>query len=237
MAWCDFAIYPTASVNKSLCKSQKQCDGTLAIIRQVFGENSMSRTQSPSSSKPENARQLKSKVKSMLIISFDFKGVVYKAFVQACQTFNTAYYCDFFGAKRTGCCITTTHRLTLPFHQGYFFFLPKTTWLSSPTHPTFLFSRLKVKVKDGHFDTTEVIEAESQNPHRITISRMNTPSWVTEEKESDILQGQKVHFFSVVFRSALGPNQPPVRWVPPTVCPEKQRLGREADHLPPFTSN
>jgi hypothetical protein len=31
-----------------------------------------------------------------------------------------------------------------------------------PTHPTFLFLRLKVKVKGRHFDTTEVIEIESQ---------------------------------------------------------------------------
>jgi hypothetical protein len=40
-----------------------------------------------------------------------------------------------FGDKRTGCCITT-HRLTLPFSSGIF--LPKRTWLSTPTHPTFL---------------------------------------------------------------------------------------------------
>jgi hypothetical protein len=37
-------------------------------------------------------------------------------------------------------------------------FLPKTIRLSSATHPTFLFSRLK----DRHSDTIEVIEAESQ---------------------------------------------------------------------------
>jgi hypothetical protein len=31
-----------------------------------------------------------------------------------------------------------------------------------PTHPTFLFPRSKIKLKFRHFDTTEVIEAESQ---------------------------------------------------------------------------
>jgi hypothetical protein len=31
-----------------------------------------------------------------------------------------------------------------------------------PTHPTFLFPRLKLKLKGRHFDTIEAIEAESQ---------------------------------------------------------------------------
>jgi hypothetical protein len=48
-----------------------------------------------------------------------------------------------FNGKITGCCITTTHRLILPFSKGNFW--PKTTWLSSPTHPTFLFSPIEDK--------------------------------------------------------------------------------------------
>jgi hypothetical protein len=38
----------------------------------------------------------------------------------------------------------------------------QTTWLSSSTHPTFLFPWLKIKLRGRHFDTVEVIEAESQ---------------------------------------------------------------------------
>jgi hypothetical protein len=34
--------------------------------------------------------------------------------------------------------------------------------LPSPTQPSFLFSRLKIKLKGRHFDTVEVMEAESQ---------------------------------------------------------------------------
>jgi hypothetical protein len=34
--------------------------------------------------------------------------------------------------------------------------------MSSLTHPTFLFPRLKVKLKGRHFDRMEVVEAESQ---------------------------------------------------------------------------
>jgi hypothetical protein len=65
-----------------------------------------------------------------------------------------------FGDKRTGYCIATTHHLTLPFSPKHF--LRKATLRSSASHPTFLFHRLKIKQKVRHFDTIEVIEAESQ---------------------------------------------------------------------------
>jgi hypothetical protein len=42
----------------------------------------------------EKARQVKSKVKSMLITFFHIKGIVYKEFVLAGQTVNSAYYRD-----------------------------------------------------------------------------------------------------------------------------------------------
>jgi hypothetical protein len=65
-----------------------------------------------------------------------------------------------FGDKGTGSCITTTHHSVLPFSPENF--LPKTKWLWSPTHPTILFPRFKIKLKGSHFDTIEVMEAESQ---------------------------------------------------------------------------
>jgi hypothetical protein len=42
----------------------------------------------------EKARQVKNKVKSMLIILFDIKGIVHKEFFLAGQTVNSTYYCD-----------------------------------------------------------------------------------------------------------------------------------------------
>jgi hypothetical protein len=51
-----------------------------------------------------------------------------------------------FGDKRTGCYITTTYHLTHPFSPRNFC----------------LFPRFRIKLKDGHFDTIAVIEAESQ---------------------------------------------------------------------------
>jgi hypothetical protein len=50
----------------------------------------------PYSLRPKKkARQMKSKVKSMLIIFFDIKGIFHKEFVLAGQTVNSTYYCDF----------------------------------------------------------------------------------------------------------------------------------------------
>jgi hypothetical protein len=63
--------------------------------------------------------------------------------------------------KRTGCCITTAHCLTLFFSPGNFF--AKNNMTVIPHLPYFsLFPRLKIKMKCHHFDATEVMEAESQ---------------------------------------------------------------------------
>jgi hypothetical protein len=42
----------------------------------------------------EEGGQVKSKVKSLLIIFFDIKGIVHKEFILAGQTVSSAYYCD-----------------------------------------------------------------------------------------------------------------------------------------------
>jgi hypothetical protein len=63
--------------------------------------------------------------------------------------------------KRTGCCITTTSRLTLLLSPAIFFIKNNITVVPHPTYFA-LFPRLKIKLKGRHFDTTEVLEAESQ---------------------------------------------------------------------------
>jgi hypothetical protein len=50
--------------------------------------------ESPNSMIPKKAKQVKSKVKSMVIIFFDMKGIVHKEFVLAGQTVISAYYCN-----------------------------------------------------------------------------------------------------------------------------------------------
>jgi hypothetical protein len=42
--------------------------------------------------------------------------------------------------------------------------------------------------------------------------------------------------FTTASRPALGPNQPPIQWVPGAFSPGVKRPGREADHSPPSTA-
>jgi hypothetical protein len=65
-----------------------------------------------------------------------------------------------FHDKRTGCCFMTTHRLTLLFSPVNFFFLPKKKMPVPP--PPHLFPPTEDTLTGRHFDTNEVIEAESQ---------------------------------------------------------------------------
>jgi hypothetical protein len=71
----DFAMDPTASMHHILCKLRKISTAILAMIRQAFGEESISRTL-----EVQEGRQVKSKVKSMLVIFFDIKGIVHTEF-------------------------------------------------------------------------------------------------------------------------------------------------------------
>jgi hypothetical protein len=110
----------------------KNAAETMAVIRQAFEEESLShipKVQTHRDQK-EKVRQVKSKVESMLIISFGMKGIIHKGFVPTSQTVNFAYYCDILRRlrenvrilrpelwrQRTGCCSMITHHLTLPFH-------------------------------------------------------------------------------------------------------------------------
>jgi hypothetical protein len=143
----------------------------MAVIRQALEEESMSLTQK---FQTPRARQVKSKIKGMLIISLTSRELFtknsswqaklsiphitvmfYSDLVKMCEDFALK-----FGDKMTGCCIMTTHHLALPFSPGNL--CPKTTSLLSTTHPTFFFPQSRIKLKDCHFDTIQVIKAESQ---------------------------------------------------------------------------
>jgi hypothetical protein len=41
-----------------------------------------------------------------------------------------------------------------------------------------------------------------------------------------------MEFYPTASRRALGVSQPPTQWVPRSLSPEIERLGREADHSP-----
>jgi hypothetical protein len=65
-----------------------------------------------------------------------------------------------FADKGTGCCIMTTHYLTVPFNQGIFY--QNQHDCHPPPTLLFLFPRLKIKPKARYFNTIEVIKAELQ---------------------------------------------------------------------------
>jgi hypothetical protein len=49
----------------------------------------------------------------------------------------------------------------------------------------------------------------------------------------DSIPGRGKKFFSTAFRSALGPTQLPIQWVPQSLSPRVKHPGREADGSPP----
>jgi hypothetical protein len=122
---------------------------TLAMIRQAFGKENVSRAQKVQTHRDRKMWDKWRAKSSILIIFSDIKGLftknsswLPKQSIPHTMTFYGNYvkmqkeFAQNFGDKRTGCCITTTHILTLPFSPGNSW--PKTTWLSSLTHPTFL---------------------------------------------------------------------------------------------------
>jgi hypothetical protein len=144
----------------------------LAMIKQVFREESMSHTWVFEWHARFRVRQVKSRVKSMLITSYHIKRIVYNEFVLADQTLNSAYYCDFYSD-----CLKMCEEFTLKFGDKELAVVPQHTIshfshheifdqnnMTVVTHPPYFsaFPQLKIKLKGRHFDTIEVIEAESQ---------------------------------------------------------------------------
>jgi hypothetical protein len=52
-----------------------------------------------------------------------------------------------------------------------------------------------------------------------------------ERPEFDSRQGQQIFLFSIASKEALGPNQPPIKWVPGL-----KRQGRKANHPSPYSA-
>jgi histone-lysine N-methyltransferase SETMAR len=61
-----------------------------------------SQWKSPISRRPKKAKQVRSNVKSMLIVFFDIQGIVHKEFVPPGQTVNGKFYCEVLKRLREG---------------------------------------------------------------------------------------------------------------------------------------
>jgi hypothetical protein len=83
---------PTKEQHKMLSKFWKRCDGNPDNDNtSVRGKKPETYTERPKSPRPKKARHVKSKVKSMVIILFDIKGIIHKELVVlAGQTVNSA---------------------------------------------------------------------------------------------------------------------------------------------------
>jgi hypothetical protein len=121
---------PTKEQHQIFRKSQEKCYGDPTNDwTSIRGRKHEPYRESPNSPRPIKARQVKGKVKSILIIFFELNGNVHKEFELISHTIVRFYgdcmkmcedFAPNFGDEITGCCITTTHRLTLPLSPGNF---------------------------------------------------------------------------------------------------------------------
>jgi histone-lysine N-methyltransferase SETMAR len=135
----------------------------------------------PNSLRPKKTRQVKSKVKSMLIIFFDIKGTVHREFILAGQTVSSAYYCDVLRRLRENMLRLhlklwrqknwLLHHNNALSHTSFFTRKFLTKNMTVIPHPPYspdldpcdfsLFPQLKIKLKGRRFHAIEMTEAES----------------------------------------------------------------------------
>jgi hypothetical protein len=60
--------------------------------------------------------------------------------------------------------------------------------------------------------------------------------WMIRVLGFDSRQGLGIFLFITMSRMALGPTQPPIKWVAGALSLGVKRLGREADHSPPSSA-
>ena len=131
------------------------------------------------------------KVKTMIIVFFDSRGIVLKEFVPPGQTVNQAFYKDILERLRkrssesertlqtTGCYTTTTRHLTLRLKFGNLFRKKIPVIAHPPYSPDlapcdfYLFPKFKLKLKCHRFGSIEQIKktvTDNLNARKMTSS-------------------------------------------------------------------
>jgi hypothetical protein len=125
LTWCNFVMNLTKEHHQIMCNLGKGVTETLARKRELYTGVWMACLVQ---GRLKKARQMKSKVKTMLIIFFDIKGIVHKkilsgrpnsqfCIIPLCFMATAWNWADFtlkFVNKINCCCITTMHHLMLP---------------------------------------------------------------------------------------------------------------------------
>jgi hypothetical protein len=104
---------------------------------------------------------------------------------------------------------------------------------------------LGVKRLGGEADNSPPSGAEVKNLWSYTstpgaVVAQSVQSWATGWTIGvlgfDSRQGLAIFLFSAASRTALGPTQPPIQWVPGAFSLGVERQGHEADHSPPSSA-
>jgi hypothetical protein len=83
------------------------------------------------------------------------------------------------------------------------------------------------------FDTDTCKTKSRDNSVGIAMGYMG---WTIGVLGFDSLRGLGIFIFTTVSRTALGPTQPPIQWVPWALSLGVKRTGRKADHSPPSSA-
>jgi hypothetical protein len=80
----------------NVCEELRQIasGGAIFLSRDITGDESWIYGYGPETEQQSSQWKIKSKVKSMLIIFFDIRGIIHKDFVLAGQKVNSKRYCD-----------------------------------------------------------------------------------------------------------------------------------------------
>jgi len=167
----------------------------------------------PSSPQPKKARQVRSNIKSMLIIFFDIRGIVHKEFVPPGQTVNGNFYCEVLRRLRENVRRKwpemwkngewLLHHDNAPANTSLLVreFLTKNNMTTVP-HPAYspdlapcifyMFPKMKLQLKGRRLVSIEEIQAKSQQVlHTLTPADFNEcfQKWQNRWDSCDYFEG------------------------------------------------